>query len=598
MSIQHFYSQTVADGTATSVVRPSDWNSVHNQVLNISGNTSGTSQISGADIVWAGGNNITLSANGSTVTIVGPTTVAQTVQTQASGNIVGQGFTSTTAAGAVVAATQNSAGLLMAVPAFLTTAAQSNHSHNFATTTTNGALIVVGTTNSAGATIGVPTFLTTAAATDITSGRAGTGTTYAGTGINASMTLNTNGLNLALSRVGATETFFATGANTIAGTNTSGSISNDQYVFSGAGILSVGISSNTIVLSVPSGGGAGDGGNTLAVAGSTAGSNSLVLFANSPTVTFGMAGNTITASAAGGGGAAVTESFFQPEMYGATLSTAHANGTVYFRPFELEGYADFDYLMFQQVVSTFSASTASFSASVSAGNASSGTGSWGQTGTLALFTRVNTNETNASFGSIASLSSASYSIGAGYTAAVSWSTNASSATASVSTSAAFSYIKNIDSNGGFTTTATSTNGSTSFSSTSTGVGSFSSSFVMSFPYAHFSGVRPVRVPGWSNPVSNGEYWLMMQQSTATGSTNMSLQRNAVMSSPGALYFTASSNNSYLEYGVSSNIASANWRSGFGSYSASSNTTAAIALSAITSMSSNASLYFAGVGHTY
>lgn len=71
MSIQHFYSQTVADGTATSVVRPSDWNSAHNQVLNIGGNTAGTSQISGSDIVWAGGNNVTLSANGSTVSIHG-----------------------------------------------------------------------------------------------------------------------------------------------------------------------------------------------------------------------------------------------------------------------------------------------------------------------------------------------------------------------------------------------------------------------------------------------------------------------------------------------------------------------------------------------
>src|SRR5512137_25825 len=161
MSIQHFYTQTVADGTATSVVRPSDWNSVHNQVLNIGGNTAGTSQISGADIVWAGGNNVTLSANGSTVSIVGPNTVAQTVQTQASGNIVGQGFTTTTAAGAVVAATANSAGILMAVPGFLTTAAQSNHSHNFATTTTGGSNIVVGTANSAGATIGVPAFITT-----------------------------------------------------------------------------------------------------------------------------------------------------------------------------------------------------------------------------------------------------------------------------------------------------------------------------------------------------------------------------------------------------------------------------------------------------
>jgi hypothetical protein len=63
MSIQHFYSQTVADGTATSVVRPSDWNSSHKIVYNLSGNTVGSSQITGNDVILVGGNNVTLSAD-------------------------------------------------------------------------------------------------------------------------------------------------------------------------------------------------------------------------------------------------------------------------------------------------------------------------------------------------------------------------------------------------------------------------------------------------------------------------------------------------------------------------------------------------------
>jgi hypothetical protein len=63
MSIQHFYSQTVADGTATSVVRPSDWNSSHQIVYNLSGNTVGSSQITGNDVILVGGNNVTLSAD-------------------------------------------------------------------------------------------------------------------------------------------------------------------------------------------------------------------------------------------------------------------------------------------------------------------------------------------------------------------------------------------------------------------------------------------------------------------------------------------------------------------------------------------------------
>lgn len=116
MAIQHFYSQTVADGTATSVVRPSDWNSGHKEVLNLGGNTLGTSQVTGSDIVWAGGNNITLSANGSTVTIVGPVTVAQTNQTAASGNIAGVGttFGGTNVSGSM---TLNSNGLALSLSA-------------------------------------------------------------------------------------------------------------------------------------------------------------------------------------------------------------------------------------------------------------------------------------------------------------------------------------------------------------------------------------------------------------------------------------------------------------------------------------------------
>lgn len=61
-----------------------------------------------------------------------------------------------------VSASINSSGISLNFPAFLTTAALSNHSHNLATTTTNGALIVVATTNSVGATFAVPPFLTTA----------------------------------------------------------------------------------------------------------------------------------------------------------------------------------------------------------------------------------------------------------------------------------------------------------------------------------------------------------------------------------------------------------------------------------------------------
>jgi hypothetical protein len=75
MAVSHVYSQTVADGTATSVVRPSDWNSAHNQYVTLAGNTAGQSTISGTNIAFQGGNNVTLSANtaagGATIVISG-----------------------------------------------------------------------------------------------------------------------------------------------------------------------------------------------------------------------------------------------------------------------------------------------------------------------------------------------------------------------------------------------------------------------------------------------------------------------------------------------------------------------------------------------
>lgn len=63
MAVQHVFSNAVTDGTVTSIVRPSDWNSYHNQQVTLAGNTAGQSTVSGTNIVFQGGNNVTLSAN-------------------------------------------------------------------------------------------------------------------------------------------------------------------------------------------------------------------------------------------------------------------------------------------------------------------------------------------------------------------------------------------------------------------------------------------------------------------------------------------------------------------------------------------------------
>jgi hypothetical protein len=80
VAVSHIKSVTIADFTgtvtvfnslgstvtanATDIVRPSDWDSVHNYNLTITGNTSGSSTIGGAtNFILAGGSNVTLSMN-------------------------------------------------------------------------------------------------------------------------------------------------------------------------------------------------------------------------------------------------------------------------------------------------------------------------------------------------------------------------------------------------------------------------------------------------------------------------------------------------------------------------------------------------------
>ena len=204
-ALYHAYTQTVADGTATSVVRPSDWNSAHVQGQTISGNTAGVSSFTGTNFVLQGGNNVTLSAataaGAATIIISGANTVAQTVQTQASGAIAGTGFTSTTTAGTAITAAMGTNGLSMAVPQFLTTYVNdltSGRAGTGFTSTTTAGTAVTAALGTNGLSMAVPAYITTFV-NDLTSGRAGTGftsTTTAGTAVVA--TQGTNGLSMAV----------------------------------------------------------------------------------------------------------------------------------------------------------------------------------------------------------------------------------------------------------------------------------------------------------------------------------------------------------------------------------------------------------------
>ena len=87
-AVLHAYSNAVADFTgtitgfdsrastitiaATNLVRPVDWNSGHNQLYTLAGNTNNASTGSGSNIVLSGGNNITLIGSNSVIGISAP----------------------------------------------------------------------------------------------------------------------------------------------------------------------------------------------------------------------------------------------------------------------------------------------------------------------------------------------------------------------------------------------------------------------------------------------------------------------------------------------------------------------------------------------
>lgn len=88
MAVSHIKSDTIGDFTgtitgfnsqgstvtigATDLVRPSDWNSVHNQFYTLSGNTANASTASGTNVVLAATGGLTLSGATGTIWISGP----------------------------------------------------------------------------------------------------------------------------------------------------------------------------------------------------------------------------------------------------------------------------------------------------------------------------------------------------------------------------------------------------------------------------------------------------------------------------------------------------------------------------------------------
>lgn len=291
MPISHIKSNTIADFTGTitgynsqgstitiaasDLVRPSDWNSVHNFYQTLSGNTSNSSNLSGTNLVFQGGNNITLSgttaAGAATVVISGPNIPAQTQQPMyysASGT--------STSANTIAFGNTNGISFSLSngsVVGTVKTDYQSSNA-NYLTSQSNQAL---------SGSNGSFTFQTVTFGNSNGLSFYSTNGSFVGSYTVPNVPAQTN----------QTLGLYATSNTT---QSSSGTVDARSITFAGAGIASVGITGNSVVVSVPSGGG-GDGVNALVVnAGATTASTTLSL-SNSNNVSFGHNAGVITASA-------------------------------------------------------------------------------------------------------------------------------------------------------------------------------------------------------------------------------------------------------------------------------------------------------------
>lgn len=272
----------------------------------ISGIIAGTQTLTQGTLSFINSNGISFGLNSgvSNSQITASYTVpTQTVDT----NKAGTGFTSTSIAGIVPAATLNTNGLSFAMPnylttaqpvgAYLTTAMQSN------AVTLSNINISAGTTSSNQSSLGFSN------ANGISFGFSGasiTGSYTVPTVPGATVFSNSNNISFGLngSTVTATATFSQsnqTGNLYVAGNTTqlssTAGIDLRSVSFEGAGVASVGVSNGRVLISVPVGGGGADGYNIIGVNGGATQISTTYQFSNANNVSFGLNLGTITASA-------------------------------------------------------------------------------------------------------------------------------------------------------------------------------------------------------------------------------------------------------------------------------------------------------------
>jgi hypothetical protein len=254
--------------------------------------SAGTTSGNLSALTFANGGGVSFGLNAGTVTA----TVATNYQSQgaylttAMVSNAGSNFVGLNSAITNGSMTVNSSGISINLPNYLTTAMASNAGSNFVglnTAITNGLM----TANSSGISLNLSNLLTTAMASNAGSNFAGLGTTFAGTNISASMTMGSNGLNLALS-AGA-----GGGGGSI--NFSAGTTSNNlaAITFANSNGISFGLNGSVMTGSVAAAGGAQTGISGIS-AGTTVLTNGTLSFGNSNGITFGLNGSVITGTVA------------------------------------------------------------------------------------------------------------------------------------------------------------------------------------------------------------------------------------------------------------------------------------------------------------
>lgn len=574
ITVGHSKSVTVADGTNTGIVRPSDWNSNHAVTLNISG-----TDIFGA---FSNAGNVTFGTDlGGYITATAPAgggggggaAISAGTQSQSTGTVIfsnSNGLTFGLNAGTLTGSHNGYTGattqfLTTAQPvgAYLTTARASNDAVGLNTALTAGPLAltvnssglslnagsVAGTTtgfggnlisgsmtnNTAGLNLSLihPAWLTTAANSTHSHGNPTLNlTNLSGTTASAS-----NGLTLSLSAAApvaqTNQTIGGYAVSNTVGASSSSTMDARSLSFQGAGIASVGFSNGSVVVSVPSGGGAGDGYNSAQFTNSTANSTMPIVWAGnsagSGNVTMGLTGSTVTMSAPGGGGGGATLSKWAwPNLQFNTQTQQALQSTFVVWPFLAEEVS-FDWLRFAKSVSMASTSFASTANTTFSFNQA-------ETHRLVMYSRG----TGASSQSLQSVMSTSASIGFSLNVYYGSATNTSQG-----------HTMGI--------TYPMSTGTSSFS-TEYHTSNLSTFAISTGNNTRLTGMKMFDI-AWASSLTNGEYFMAYNVSTAstTQGTNLSgarlLMSNIGMSMP---------NNTIGLFGEP-NSNTIQWQSGMGSF---------------------------------